>query len=222
MPDDRLDDRIRELFAELDAAAPPAPPRPAIDVPSPSRWLRVALPAVATAAVVLVAAAVVVLTPGQDSGDASAETTTTVMAAPETTTSMSAAETTTSVAADNPDAFVALELGRLCRNLSDSITEAGVFELVEAGMYSAAFDTTVEPIEQFLAYVRDLENVRDLEIRERYPRMSDALDQINTLIIDNESKPYDALVSALEDFGMIASDELDVQDCHAIAPPSGS
>ncbi len=216
MPDDHLDDRIRELFAELDAAAPPAPPRPAIVGPSPARWLRVALPAVATAAVVLVAVTVVVLSPSQDSSDAAAETTTTVMAAPETT--VSAAETTTSVAAEDHDLFVAMELGRFCRNLSDAIAETGVFEAVDAGLYEDAFLAMVIPVEQFTT------DIDHLEVYESYPRILDAVLQISAVINatgEEGRTQYESLVVALEDFGVIASDELDVQDCRSIAPPSG-
>lgn len=98
MPDHNLDARIRELFAELDAASPEPPPRPSVSKSPSRRWLQVGLPAVASAVVVVIAA-VVIATPSDDTGDEAAATTTTVLAAPGTT-SAAADETTTTAVGD--------------------------------------------------------------------------------------------------------------------------
>lgn len=92
MNDNRLDDRIRELYAELSDAAPEAPPLP---VPEPARrvaWLRpaaLAAAGVAVVALVLGVAAVFLtqLDGADDSADAAAPTTSApaATAAPATT-----------------------------------------------------------------------------------------------------------------------------------------
>jgi len=94
----QLDDRIRDLYAELAEAAPPLPPLPAPDaVPSPwaSRWP--VLVAVVTAAIVVIAAVPLVLGGFFGVSEDSADTTS--IAAAETTEAP-AAEVTTTIAAE--------------------------------------------------------------------------------------------------------------------------
>jgi len=105
---DHLDDRIRDLYAELAEAAPPLPPLPAPEsVPSP--WVRrwPVLVGVVTAAIVVIAAVPLVLGGFFGVSEDSADTTS--IAAAETTEAP-AAEVTTTVSAETTEAPAAEEL----------------------------------------------------------------------------------------------------------------
>lgn len=97
MSDDRLDDRIRELYTELTEAAPDVPPLP---VPQPARrpvWARPAALAAAGVAVVVlvlgVAAVFLTQLDADDAGDAAAPTTSAPAATAAPATTAAPAET---------------------------------------------------------------------------------------------------------------------------------
>ena len=100
----QLDDRIRDLYAELVDAAPPLPPLPLLpapdSVPAPRTWVLrwPVLAAAATAAIVIVAALPTLLTGGFLGSEDAAETTS-VAAAETTAPSETAAPGTTAVGA---------------------------------------------------------------------------------------------------------------------------
>jgi len=205
---DRLDERIRELFTELDAAAPQPPPRPRVPVPQPGpRWARgLSLAAGVTVVVLVIGIA------GQflrtDSDDAG-----TLEEAPITTQAEAeAAEATPAPAESRPSnrplALAGLNLA--CSTFVDGLDEAIPTTPSMPDEFGDALTVLQPPVADLVAEIVAIE--KDLDDPTFGP-IAEAAEQLEADLSDAVSGPvtdapsaYAAISSSIGDLGTALED----------------
>lgn len=215
---DPLDTRIRELFAELDGAAPDVPPRPAVPAGRPPAWTRLLVPAGGVALVVLVAGILGPQLISMDSGGEAAPATT-VAAEPAFTEA--AAETTSApedAANGGPvstrptgNVMVLAEVNLSCRDLQDEVDELALEIPITPDEHVEALMSLVAPLGEWVVTLEHLgAEMEALTVPAAQARA--VLDLVATAQESNAVEVYGQVVAKLSFISVVLVD-LGALDC---------